>query len=148
MNSFRTLCLLGTVSFLIGCSAVDDEFATDRSAVAKKLKDPASAKFGQFTRCPKNRDLVTVSVNAKNAFGAYTGDATVYVYKKVAWLPDEDWPLEKTEGEFSIMSNFTRACYLGGDADPISYMEGVVSGKADTVGEINAKINQLLDSAQ
>ncbi len=127
---------------------MDDEFATDRSAVAKKLKDPASAKFGQFTRCPKNRDLVTVSVNAKNAFGAYTGDATVYVYKKVAWLPDEDWPLEKTEGEFSIMSNFTRACYLGGDADPISYMEGVVSGKADTVGEINAKINQLLDSAQ
>lgn len=127
-----------------GCNAKVDEFASAKSAVARKLKDPDSAKFGQFERCRKNQKLVTVTVNAKNAFGAYAGDSVAYVYNGSAWLPDEDWPLEQTDGRYSLMSNFQRACYLGGDPDPIAFMEAVVSGKAKTVAEINAEFDQAL----
>jgi hypothetical protein len=59
--------------------AKGDAFAATKSAVAKNLKDPASAQFTNMARSMRPNakgtptDTVCGSVNAKNSFGGYTG---------------------------------------------------------------------------
>lgn len=54
-------------------------FAELRTQVLTRLRDPESARFGAFSRGirldsnNKRRDTVCGSVNAKNAYGGYTG---------------------------------------------------------------------------
>lgn len=57
-----------------------------KEAVLQRLKDPDSAKFGNFTLIDDERACLTV--NAKNAYGGYTGD-------KEAWL-------NKIGGEWNV----------------------------------------------
>ncbi len=51
-----------------------------KKAVLKSLKDPDSAKFGQFT---VNGSRACLTVNARNALGGYTGDQ-----QAILQLPD------------------------------------------------------------
>lgn len=57
-----------------------------KKAVLQRLKDPDSAKFGNFTLIDDERACLTV--NAKNTYGGYTGD-------KEAWL-------NKIGGEWNV----------------------------------------------
>src|SRR5262245_18568931 len=64
-----------------------DAFALARRRVAETLKDPESARFGQYfarktvtAGFGKPADVVCGTVNGKNSFGAYTG-ASTFVYR-------------------------------------------------------------------
>ena len=72
---FAALAALSTSMFAAGVSK--DETAA-RKAVAASLKDPGSSKFGQFTTVSNDGCL---TVNAKNAYGGYTGDQQALVSK-------------------------------------------------------------------
>jgi hypothetical protein len=52
-----------------------------QKAVLKALKDPDSAKFGQFTLVKSNTACLTV--NAKNAMGGYSGNREAVLMKVV-----------------------------------------------------------------
>jgi len=51
-----------------------------QKAVLASLKDPDSAKFGEFTLVNDNAACLTV--NARNSLGGYTGDQQAYLIKK------------------------------------------------------------------
>lgn len=63
-----------------GLSACSGEKAAAQKAVASNLKDPESAKFGEFTRLGK--DFVCLGVNAKNSMGGYTGEQQAILVEK------------------------------------------------------------------
>lgn len=56
-----------------------------KNAVLKELKDPDSAKFGEFTQ--PNQSVACLTVNSRNAMGGYTGDqqAIVMQDRKGRW---------------------------------------------------------------
>lgn len=64
----KTLYISALVFLLAGCG----EEPGARKAVLAHLKDPDSAKFGEFSLAGKNGACLTV--NAKNSMGGYTGD--------------------------------------------------------------------------
>jgi len=76
-----------------------------REAVRKKLKDPDSAKFDDLQVCPGNIQMVTGHVNAKNAFGAYTGSVSFFAAHSVAVFYAN-----------ALFDDFARDCYA---KDPI-----------------------------
>lgn len=66
----RTLLLtVGFSMLLFGCGNVESDA---EKAVLGRLKDPGSAKFGQFTQVTENGACLTV--NARNSMGGYTGN--------------------------------------------------------------------------
>ena len=50
-----------------------------RKAVIDNLKDPDSAKFGEFTQI--SEELACMTVNARNSMGGYTGDQQAFLKK-------------------------------------------------------------------
>lgn len=70
-----------SISFLIlallsACGGVESEA---KKAVLKELKDPDSAKFGNFVQIGDSYACLTV--NAKNSLGGYTGDQQALLEK-------------------------------------------------------------------
>ena len=72
---------------LVGCSSSEAEYIKwAQEAVSNKLKDPASAQYGRTFVVPASEKsekfsdmrVVCGEVNAKNAYGGYTG-ATRYI---------------------------------------------------------------------
>jgi hypothetical protein len=58
-------------------------------AVLDVLKDPDSAKFGEFYYNEKTKKGC-LTVNAKNSMGGYTGDQQAYVQKaEEGWVTDD-----------------------------------------------------------
>jgi hypothetical protein len=56
------------------------------------LKDPDSAKFGDFGQVlSKERDWACLAVNAKNGFGGYTGEQSARLVKKAS---EEQWTFD------------------------------------------------------
>jgi hypothetical protein len=91
MKKFTIILMLITLS---GC--LNNEESAVKKAVLTGLKDPESAKFGQFKLIDDNRACITV--NAKNAYGGYVGDQQALVLKKSgSWilLTTEDISQEK-----------------------------------------------------
>lgn len=131
-----------------GCKFVPKDEQVARDAVARKLKDPESAKFKDFAKCPKSRDLSSISYNAKNSFGAYGGFETAWVLKNVAWTSSDDWPVREMEGRYSIIFNFIKACYIGGNPDPVAYLEGTQSDTSMTVSEMQAALDEHWNAAE
>jgi hypothetical protein len=66
----RILILSIMALALAGCDQKMDK-ATD--AVARTLKDPASAQFRDVRRCGPKGEVYTGQVNSKNGYGAYGG---------------------------------------------------------------------------
>lgn len=60
---------------LPGC---DRDKSGAEDAVLETLKDPDSARFGEFYYNPKTKKGC-LTVNAKNAMGGFTGDQQAYV---------------------------------------------------------------------
>ncbi len=50
-----------------------------QEAIRASLKDPESAKFGEWGLI--NEKSACMTVNAKNGFGGYTGDQEAYLHK-------------------------------------------------------------------
>lgn len=78
-NRGLSLVIPLTVGFsmlLFGCGNVESDAKNVESeaekAVLGRLKDPDSAKFGQFTQVTENGACLTV--NARNSMGGYTGN--------------------------------------------------------------------------
>lgn len=70
-------------------SQVGNDFESEaKKAVISNLKDPDSAKFGKFTLVDNRGACLTV--NARNAFGGYTGD--------------QQATLIKTKGEWDVVA--------------------------------------------
>ena len=66
----------------IAAAAKQDE-DDSKKAVLAGLKDPDSAKFGKFSLAGKvqGNQAACLTVNAKNSFGGYTGDAQAIMTK-------------------------------------------------------------------
>lgn len=86
---------------LAGCGVVGtgDEAAA-RKAVLKVLKDPDSAKFGQFKLAgpegPTGKQGACLVVNAKNSMGGYTGDQSAMLFRAKR---DGEWEVFGMESE-------------------------------------------------
>ena len=66
---------------LSACSSAESDA---KKAVSDSLKDPSSAKFGEFTLV---NDKACLTVNARNGFGGYTGDQQALLLKaENTWL--------------------------------------------------------------
>ncbi len=77
IGPLRLLAVLATVATLTACTS-DRSGAEDE--VRRNLKDPESAKFGDFYFNPTTKKACLV-VNAKNAMGGYTGDGVILLRK-------------------------------------------------------------------
>ncbi len=83
-----SVLLLSAVSVIAGCGSQDEEFIwTAEKNIARKLKDPDSAKFGKtfVVRKPSTTGAFSEvaacgTMDGKNSFGAYTG-GTRFVVK-------------------------------------------------------------------
>lgn len=65
---------------LAGCGGVGGGAESEaKKAVLASLKDPDSAKFGQFTLV--NEEHACLTVNSRNSFGGYTGDQQAMLTK-------------------------------------------------------------------
>lgn len=76
----RLALALACIATLAGCSGRSGAEA----AVRDSLKDPDSAKFGDFYYNAKTKKGC-LTVNARNSMGGYTGDQQAYVELKKDW---------------------------------------------------------------
>jgi len=77
VNKIKMIAAFIPVIFLVACSGSE---SGARDAVLAQLKDPESAKFGEFTEI--NDELACLTVNAKNSMGGYVGDQQAFLKKK------------------------------------------------------------------
>jgi hypothetical protein len=74
---FRVMLALACLTSLVACNGAK---SGAEAAVRESLKDPGSAKFGDFYyNDEKKRGCLTV--NARNSMGGYTGDQQAYVQR-------------------------------------------------------------------
>lgn len=69
MTAPRAFVTMLAMIALAGCG---DEFAKEKAAVSRMLRDPDSAQFRDVQRCGHS-DIVEGDVNGNNAFGAKAG---------------------------------------------------------------------------
>jgi hypothetical protein len=60
---------------LVGCSVISSDTTKAEAAVKSELRDPSSAQFRDVHLNKLNSSEVCGEVNAKNAFGGYSGFA-------------------------------------------------------------------------
>jgi predicted small secreted protein len=77
MGSSRLLVVLAGCMALTACNSVKRGAEEE---VRRSLKDPESAKFGEFYYNDKTKKAC-LTVNAKNAMGGYTGDKQVLLQR-------------------------------------------------------------------
>lgn len=73
----KKLVLFGMLAMLSAC---DGNRSGAEEAVRNVLKDPDSAKFGDFYYNEKTKNGC-LAVNSKNSMGGYTGEQQAYVTK-------------------------------------------------------------------
>ncbi|WP_294197301.1 hypothetical protein [uncultured Sphingomonas sp.] len=76
-NILLALSLAGTVLTLSAC---DRNRRAAEATVRESLKDPESARFGDFYFNSKT-EKACLTTNAKNSMGGYTGDRQVHLQK-------------------------------------------------------------------
>jgi hypothetical protein len=87
-------------------SCADEAFSEAQEAVRRDLRDPESAQFRDVKRCDKP-NAIQGEVNAKNAYGGYTGfKPFIYVDGRSAILGEnlESW-------ELAAWEELTRLCW-------------------------------------
>lgn len=77
----KRLIVIAALTLLGGCG----EEKAAQQAVLEVLKDPDSAKFGEFQYNPENKSAC-LGVNAKNGMGGYTGEQQALLVQD-----DEGW---------------------------------------------------------
>lgn len=76
-----------TLALAVPLSACEGTRGDAETAVRESLKDPDSARFGEYYFNEKTQKGCLV-VNAKNSMGGYTGNQTAYLTRK-----DEKWSM-------------------------------------------------------
>jgi len=85
MPNRTVLHMAAALALMAPLSACDRTKADAEAAVRDSLKDPDSAKFGDFYYNQKT-EKGCLTVNAKNSMGGYIGDQEAYVRKsKGSW---------------------------------------------------------------
>jgi hypothetical protein len=75
-------------------ASLDGVESKAKKAVLAVLKDPDSARFGQFTQVNEKRACLTV--NARNSLGGYTGDQQAFLAKG-----DKNWDVVAIEKDLN-----------------------------------------------
>ena len=70
-----------TVALAVPISGCGGTKSAAEAAVRENLKDPDSARFGEFY-FNKKTQKGCLTVNAKNSMGGYTGDQVAYLSRK------------------------------------------------------------------
>jgi len=78
----KSVIFLCSVAIIVAACTGAESSAKD--TVRRSLKDPESAKFGEYTRVTE--DKACLNVNAKNSMGGYTGEQVAYLLKR-----DDKW---------------------------------------------------------
>lgn len=100
MKYISTLAL--SLVLLAGCDGIGGGAESEaKKAVLASLKDPDSAKFGQFTLV--NEEHACLTVNARNSFGGYTGDEQALLTKF-----GDKWSVRITSGSHESCVNFKK----------------------------------------
>lgn len=134
-RDYGAACLVCAAAVtLAGCSAFKTpaEKAIDdtKSLVAKELKDPESAQFGEIEACPANKEIVHGTVNSKNGFGAYTGSEMFFVIHRMPVFSSA-WPAVERRGKhYSYFVQLGRACFDGADPDLDKFIAEIETGQA------------------
>ncbi|WP_294302470.1 hypothetical protein [uncultured Sphingomonas sp.] len=81
-------CALIALGLSVSLVACGNHQSSAEAAVRDSLKDPESARFGEFYFNEKT-GKGCLSVNAKNSMGGYTGDQQAYLR-----LKDSTWEVE------------------------------------------------------
>lgn len=77
--------------------------AVAQQAVLESLKDPSSARFGRFWYAPGKAACGTV--NAKNAFGGYTGEQRfIYLGRELGVV------FERDSNQFTFDALWLQSC--------------------------------------
>lgn len=79
----KKILLLALLPIFLSACSRDESRAKD--LVLKSLKDPDSAKFGKFIKVGEEGNFACLTVNAKNGFGAYTGDQQAILENADDW---------------------------------------------------------------
>ncbi|WP_418139976.1 hypothetical protein AB9R84_15685 (plasmid) [Oceanimonas smirnovii] len=105
---FKFFVVFSFATFLVGCDetqSVNDEMKSSaKDAIYKVLKDPDSAKFGEFTvETVGGISVACFTVNAKNSFGGYVGDREFSLMR----LLDQPWEIiaSKEESHMKCVSD-------------------------------------------
>lgn len=80
MKRIGSLRLLAIAAGYLALGACSNLKHGAEEEVRRALKDPDSAKFGEFYYNPKTKKAC-LTVNAKNAMGGYTGDKQVLLQR-------------------------------------------------------------------
>lgn len=78
--------------FLVGCDGggiAIGEGAEIKERVRQSFVDPSSVRFGDFGRCPSDKDMWRGDVDAKNRMGAYTGEQPIFFKDGVLTTVDD-----------------------------------------------------------
>jgi hypothetical protein len=78
MNAIHSLRLFTAFALIAPLAACGGAQKAAEAAVKENLKDPDSARFGEFYY-NKTTKKGCLTVNAKNSMGGYTGDQQAYV---------------------------------------------------------------------
>ena len=98
------ICIL--LILLCGCSEKHDA----EEAVKLQLKDPDSAKFGNFTKVNEVGGCLTV--NSRNSMGGYVGDQQAIVFKeKNIWTVMDIQPISQGEC-IAFINNLTNSTVI------------------------------------
>ncbi|MDP3322012.1 MAG: hypothetical protein Q8S71_00525 [Hydrogenophaga sp.] len=81
---------------------VNQDESEAQKSVLKVLKDPDSAKFGQFTLI-KN-EVACLTVNSKNSMGGYVGDREAVLIKTQDTFSFVDFVNEKADHEQCVLA--------------------------------------------
>lgn len=104
---FRVAVVVISILFAVGCDGLKSDSykskADAKEAIYKVLKDPDSAKFGDFTmEVSGSISLACFTVNAKNSYGGYVGDRVFSLFRQF----DEPWEVisSKDKSHMSCVS--------------------------------------------
>jgi hypothetical protein len=80
---------------LVALAGCDQQMKTATDAVARTLKDPASAQFRDVKRCGPKGEVFRGEVNSKNSYGAYAGFQHFYSDGIGAAMSSGDFGIEE-----------------------------------------------------
>lgn len=117
---FAGLIVVALVASLAGCSSGVESKA--KEAVAAQLKDPTSAQFQSLKvgKTSKGFAIVCGEVNAKNAFGGYTG------FTSFVWREGNYGAHLAVDGEGAYLVNDLIAALCAGQQQ--AYLDQVMKG--------------------
>lgn len=122
--------LLSTL-LVAGCGDALVEDA--QKAVQRSVKDPTSVLFSNVRKCARPK-MVMGDYNAKNSFGAYTGNETFVYVNGVAYLQPEHRLEVDNQAPYRFFIQLIDACGNAKGQEITSYADYMKAFEKGTVG--------------